>query len=334
MVISNTVFSDIQVSYYKNLKSSESLNLSINRVFNGIKSDTFKDIVLRVRKYRNIDKVKSDEYKQQLHAVTFSGLFASERKAALCSHYNNLMVIDIDHLSDEQMSRVSQCLHEDQYVAAFWKSPSGYGFKGLVHLHYAEGLSTDNLQVRHKTAFQSLFLYFMENYQIELDRSGSDVSRLCFMSWDPYIEIKDSSEAFEVIENDLPIATKKHLTNKSERRNYKIPEWKDIIGRSNYPMSNYYRFQLNNIYRKLQKKGLSITENYTDWVKVAFAIASTIHPVIGRKLFLKLCSLDGVNYDEKRSEHLIIDAYMKTRNEVSFRTIINLAKQRGLYLNT
>lgn len=334
MVIDNTVFYDIQVSYYKNFKSSVSLSIPVRRVLNGIKSGTFKDIVMNVRRYKNVDKEKSDEYKQQLHAVTFSGLFERERKAALCSHYNNLMVIDIDHLSDEQLPRVRQCLHNDPFVAAFWQSPSGYGFKGLVHLYYSDSLQAIDLSLRHKSAFQRLFLYFMSNYQIELDRSGSDVSRLCFMSWDPYIEVKDSAESFDVEDISLPAKKRKYATNKSEHGSDISLDWNSIVGRSNYPMSNYYRFQLNNIYKKLQKKGLSITDNYEDWVKVAFAIASTIHPVKGRELFLKLCSLDGVNHDEKRSEHLIHDAYMKTKNLVSFNSIISLAKQKGLYLNT
>lgn len=66
-------------------------------------------------------------------------MYEGRRKADLCKQYNNLMVIDIDKLDDEEMRRVRVCLEQDDYVAAFWISPSGNGWKGLVGLEYAEG---------------------------------------------------------------------------------------------------------------------------------------------------------------------------------------------------
>ncbi len=95
-----------------------------------------------------------------------------------------------------------------------------------------------------------------------------------------------------------------------------------------------YRFKLNSIYKKLKKRNLSITDTYENWIKVAYAIASNLHPEIGRKIFLQLCELDGINHDATRSEKLIFDAYQKHKGRVGFGTIIYLAKQKGIELNS
>jgi hypothetical protein len=51
-------------------------------------------------------------------------------------------------------------------------------------------------------------------------------------------------------------------------------------------------------------------------------------------LFLKLCRLDGARHDEEKSERLIFEAYAKTNHEVGFGTIIYLAREKGLNINS
>ena len=80
-------------------------------------------------------------------------------------------------LNDEEMERVKTCLEQDDYVAAFWISPSGNGWKGLVGLEYKGG-ENENLISKHHTAFIQLQGYLKNEYNIELDRSGKDITRL------------------------------------------------------------------------------------------------------------------------------------------------------------
>lgn len=98
-------------------------------------------------------------------------------------------------------------------------------------------------------------------------------------------------------------------------------------------MNGYNRSLLTYIYKKLAKKGISITETWEDWVKVAFAIASSVHPEKGRELFMKFCSLDGEKNDIVKSERLIWDAYNRNLGKCSISTIIYLAKQKGIVLD-
>lgn len=335
MLLLSSSFDDIMVSYFPYFKGGPKCDISISRVFNGIRSDVFKETVLNVRKYKTTDVELSKKCKSSLPAVTFCGTFKEKRNLESCVHYNNVMVIDIDHIDDNKMELYAQDLAADPYIAAYWRSPSGNGYKGLVHLQYDEEVEKLEIKDRHKVAFRQLLKYLLAQYGIELDDSGSDIPRLCYMCWDPNLHEKDEAEIFCVKEEELDDF--KH--NDGNRKN-RMPRpavelnWNQIVGKAHYPKSNHYRFVLNNIYKKLAKRNVSITESYSNWVKVAFAIASNIHPVAGKALFLKLCSLDGVKHDEQKSERLIFEAYAKTNREVGFGTIIYLAREKGLNINT
>ena len=335
-IISYKKLTEIPVTYFKSLYEGASLDMTIGRIFSGISSDYFKP---QIQKARNClqkgDQQGYNKIKNTLHAVTFCGTFANHRNAEECRLYNNLLVIDIDKIKDEDIAYVEDSLREDPYIADFWKSPSGLGFKGLAHLHYDVTFDNMDLSNKHKIAFRSLFEYLLATYGIELDKSGSDISRLCFMSWDPHIVIKDVAKAFDIKTLNKEVLSNKNLTHTHTAISCKNLNWNDILGKStDYIEHQNYRFKLNSIYKKLKKRNLSITDTYENWIKVAYAIASNLHPEIGRKIFLQLCELDGINHDATRSEKLIFDAYQKHKGRVGFGTIIYLAKQKGIELNS
>ena len=335
MLLPSTSFDNIIVSYFKFFKGGPTHEISISRVLGGIRSDAFKNIVLEVRKYKPTNIELSKKYKSTLPAVTFCGTFKEKRNLESCVHYNNVMVIDIDHIDENLMEVYAQCLKDDPYIAAYWRSPSGDGYKGLVHLQYDEEVEKLELKDRHKVAFRQLLKYLLAKYGIELDDSGSDIPRLCYMCWDPELHVKDEAEIYYVKGEELD-----EFKHYDGERKAKAPrptvelDWNQIVGKADYPLSNHYRFVLSNICKKLVKRNASITDNYANWVKVAFAIASNIHPVKGKELFLKLCRLDGDRHDEQKSERLIFEAYAKTNHEVGFGTIIYLAREKGLNINT
>lgn len=335
MLLPSSSFDNIIVSYFKFFKGGPTHEISISRVLGGIRSDAFKNIVLDVRKYKPTNIELSKKYKSTLPAVTFCGIFKGKRNLESCVHYNNVMVIDIDHIDENLMEVYAQYLKDDPYIAAYWRSPSGDGYKGLVHLQYDEEVEKLELKDRHKVAFRQLLKYLLAKYGIELDDSGSDIPRLCYMCWNPELHVKDEAETYYVKGEELD-----EFKHYDGERKAKAPrptvelDWNQVVGKADYPLSNHYRFVLSNICKKLVKRNASITDNYANWVKVAFAIASNIHPVKGKELFLKLCRLDGDRHDEQKSERLIFEAYAKTNHEVGFGTIIYLAREKGLNINS
>jgi hypothetical protein len=326
---------NIPVSFYRNMKSHVAESMTISRIMRGICSDYYKDAVQRLRFFKKQGDINAaNEIKCCLHAVTFCGIYEGRRKADLCKRYNNLMVIDIDKLNDEEMGRVKTCLEQDDYVAAFWISPSGNGWKGLVGLEYKGG-ENENLISKHHTAFIQLQGYLKNEYNIELDSSGKDITRLCFMSWCPELIVKPVSNRF-MVDLDKQKVCKHAGIQREEMPGLRIMSvsqhinWNLLDGKKyEFKTENWNRKVADRLYKYLKKNGISITTGYEDWVRVAFAIAGTFHPVYGRRLFMRLCELDGTLHDEVKSEKLIFSAYMNRSGNCDFGTILFLASKKG-----
>lgn len=137
------------------------------------------------------------ESKRALPSVTFSGTFSKRGMDTLVS-YTHLMVIDIDKLNELQIAHYKKVFKDDPYIHACFVSPSGFGLKVLIFtLAEAE---------HHLHAFLALEEYFKNTYAVDIDKSGKDVSRLCYISWDPDIYVEDYPTRFPV--NIEEMATK------------------------------------------------------------------------------------------------------------------------------
>lgn len=333
MIVRKDNLEQYLVSFFLNVKAQKHSDMTIGRVLHGIKSRAYGEQMGKARAFLAQDEEnKYKEIKGQLPAVTFCGVFAHGHKAEECVSYNNLLVIDIDKLSDGGMSGVEKTLQMEPCVASYWLSPSGRGYKGLVCLDYDASFSAVPSKDKHKTAFRQLFTYMISTYGVALDGSGSDICRLCYMSSDSELVIKEESMAFFVQKDD-----KVEKPNNNRNTTMKVTEskdWNEICGKATGYVSNgYNRSLLTLILKKLTRKNLSITDTWENWVKVAFSIASSVHPDKGRELFLALCRLDGAKHNEQKSEKLIWDAYSHNKGMCSIDTIKYLARKKGIVLD-
>lgn len=336
-MIKNTILACLKVYFYDNVKANKRCDIPVSRVLAGIKNCAYGDVIEKARACKSVgNEAGYGEIKGKLPAVTFCGTFDKGHKADECNHYNNLLVIDIDKLDEWETDKIRDELEKEPYIAAFWTSPSGKGFKGLVHLEYVRELSGYDIKDKHRLAFKQLFLYLYSSYNIELDKSGSDVCRLCYMSADEHLVIKEEAKPF-LVEPDMVAENKidvKKESNVVTTKRVERKDWNKICGEAtDYKDNKQNKNLLLFILKKLRKRNLSITDTWENWVKVAFAIASSVHPEKGRELFLEFCRLDGAKHDEVKSEHLIWDAYCKNQKKCSINSIIYLAGQKGVVLD-
>lgn len=145
---------------------------ALERIKFGVSSET-------IALLREGDKTQ----KTKLPVVLWSGVFIKALDDAIQDH-SSLIVIDLDHIDVEQTKSV---LGVDPYVFACWVSPSGDGIKALVRISHPE---------RHRDHFRALSSYFKNQYGLEIDSSGINVSRACFESHDPNIIIKEAPQIF------------------------------------------------------------------------------------------------------------------------------------------
>lgn len=320
---------NLKVSFQENtwtmVSNTEPL---IQNVLDIIRSDKFKNQVTALR--TNLENGNLDFYnnhKKRLPAVTFSATFNKTRTRENLKKYNSLVVLDIDKLNEEEIKICHNKLQQEEVVIAFWRSPSNKGYKGLVNLEFSQISEEIDLDTKHKSAFNKLSDYFKEKHDLVLDNSGSDISRLCFLSYDPQLVLKKHFEKFVVTDNDIESFTPKRNTGKT--RKIKFANNKDALFNPFERNNQFDRKLMSDIIRHLTKKSLSITFSYSDWCKVAMSIANTFTYDIGIKYFIKLSKLDGNKFDEFECENFLSNCYETRNGEINFSSIIHLANKKG-----
>ena len=259
--------------------------------------------------------------KSMLPVVAFCGVFEGGHSKADLVHYNNIVVIDIDHLSEEALSTVAEQLRQDKYIFAYWKSPSGQGLKGLVRV---SGGDESRLDEHHRQAFRQLTDYFKTEYSIDIDQSGSDYSRLCYACWDEGLVVKETAGVFYV---EKPVSGGVPQCKSAEKLQQTYVETATARRRKVNRKTDIDN--VKDIIHYLQDTGRSITYEYENWMRVAYAIAATFTAKTGLSLFLQLSRQDADKYDEDACRRMLDYCYAHTNGQVTLGTIVYLARRAG-----
>lgn len=323
----NIELKNIKVSYQEKAWSSISKEITLDETLSIIDSELLRSKIEKLRKELEIgNKDYYDNNKKSLPAVTFSATFQGNRRKENLKEYNQILVIDIDKLSKEEMTNVGETLEKEPIVFSFWKSPSNKGYKGLIKLSFLENFEEINTDFQHKNAFNLISNYFLETHNIELDKSGSDITRLCFLSYDQKIIIKENIKEFKVNNSNIQIATKK---NKGTNSTIKFSSNKDALHNSLNRNDPYDRRLMSNIIRHLNNKNHTITETYENWCKVAMAIANSFTFDVGKNYFIKLSKRDSNKFNEINCINFLTNCYENRKGEVSFASVVFLANNIG-----
>ena len=139
----------------------------LDRIKNGHSKETIG--LIRIEK----DKKKRDALKMELPSICFSGTFKTRAISGLKKH-SGLICLDFDAFPDEDTLQAwRDTLEGDEYTMALFTSPSGNGLKVIVQI--------PEEPENHKAYFDALKKHYDCEY---FDVSTSDVSRVCYQSWD------------------------------------------------------------------------------------------------------------------------------------------------------
>jgi hypothetical protein len=148
---------------------------TIFQIYNAITGDFYKE---RTDKLRSIvDPKQARQFKaNNFDYCTFSGVFTSRNDKKIVQH-SGLMAVDFDHLPN--LEEVRQSLLVDEYfdTQLLFVSPSGDGLKWIIEI--------DTRKAPHGEYFASVANYILQTYSVEVDKSGKDISRACFLPHDP-----------------------------------------------------------------------------------------------------------------------------------------------------
>jgi len=186
----------MQISYYKNIKDDQDVDIQITSFLEGIRSGRWQDIVLQCRAAPN--KEIRDLLKKTAPLVTISGSFAARKDDALRTH-SGFIAMDIDNV--ENIEETRKQLSADPYTYACFISISGNGLCVIMRI---DG-------TRHLDAFNAIASYLYNSYQLIIDQSCKNVARARFASYDPFL-----------FENTKAPVFKKYLAKKKEVKLHKV----------------------------------------------------------------------------------------------------------------
>lgn len=182
------------VSIFKNFNEVVQ-NQKIIEVLEDIKTDKYKNVITYLRKSLAESKMEAYERaKKSLPAFTPSACFKSGRKLEFITAYTQMVVLDIDKLSKEQLTNAKALASQSPYTFASFTSPSGNGLKIFVKVNSS--------QENHKDAFLALQKYYEELLALPIDKSGKDVTRLCFVSFDTDLFLNENASVFPIISTE------------------------------------------------------------------------------------------------------------------------------------
>jgi hypothetical protein len=159
-----------------------SADITIEEFAKVLKTGKYKEIIEQIR--YTPDKASRSELKRfKLDFVTVSGQFTKRNVKNLNKH-SGLLCLDFDEV--DHPNELKAKLEQDNKLnpKLIFISPSGNGIKCIVEI--------DVNKHPHEEYFLALERYFAKEYVIQLDSSGKDVSRACFVSFDPQLYFRNN----------------------------------------------------------------------------------------------------------------------------------------------
>ena len=177
----------LQLSAYQNAHDTTGVTVSFAAVLKRIR-DGKHGLLEKTRLCNVLAKTDPNAYRdyksRELPAVTFAGTFPTgKRQAAHLITHSGLVVLDIDDLSETLIPDILAEFAQHPHVRLAFLSPSGLGIKVVCPV---DPVPIDAAQ--HKAAWQACVDFFQplaDEYDFDIDPSGKDVNRLCFLAHDP-----------------------------------------------------------------------------------------------------------------------------------------------------
>jgi len=192
-------------------------NKPLANILTDIKSGKYRGPVGYIRKCLQENKLESyEKAKKGLLAFTPSGQFHGGRNQDTLKKYSGIIVLDFDKLTPDQLKSCRESVVDDPHTLAAFISPSGNGLKAFVQ--------TNATPESHKDQFLKVQAYYEKLTGLQIDKSGKDYTRLCFMSFDPDTYHNPNAQVFGNTQIDVNPAQQAPLREKSQEYLFPSPK--------------------------------------------------------------------------------------------------------------
>lgn len=177
----------LKINFMDSVYESNRSIVDIQKVLEQIKTGLWKNKIDEIQYHiKNGNKSKAGYIKNGLPAFTISATFKGGRKKENFDTYTNLLHLDYDHI--DNVKELKAKVIDIPYTYAAFISPSGNGLKVFV--------KSDNTFSTHEYAFNALGSHYDEIVGVDSDRNVKDITRLCYVSYDPDLYLNESADVF------------------------------------------------------------------------------------------------------------------------------------------
>jgi hypothetical protein len=274
-----------------------------------IKGPTYKEVTDEYRWL--MDTKEGKEFKKEnFDYCTYSGTFSSRKDGGLIKH-SGLLTVDFDHVAD--VTALKKRLIEDEYLQTelIYTSPSGEGVKWIIKIDLSKGT--------HREYFEGLASYIKATYSIEIDESGKDVSRACFLCHDADVFINP-----KYLGKGNPKPNKPFDPN--EWRNKPAPKSEKKVKEA--PVFNDTSSQVEELIQQIESRRIDLTTTYSDWIKIGFALADQFGEQ-GREYFHRISQMHS-NYSREECDRQYTNCLKSNGSGVGIGTFFQMCKNEGI----
>jgi len=182
----------MNISIFKSLYKTDDVpfELDVLKVLDRIKTGASKEKILKIRTMPESEEKK--QLKNSLISILFNGTFSTRNDNALIEH-SGLCILDFDkYESEDKKEKERKRLMKCEFVFSVFESPSGNGLKALIRIPKCD-------KENHKRYFKAFGDYFKSDY---FDFKNSNVSRVCFESYDPDVYINENAKVWDKLNED------------------------------------------------------------------------------------------------------------------------------------
>lgn len=166
-----------KVSLYQNsYAQTPKTDLTVGKCLEGFRTGgNSKEQIDAIR--NETDKAKRDKLKQGLHGVIFGSEPQTKRNADACKA-NGIVVVDFDNIPAGDLESAKETIAKVDYIFAVGLSVGGQGVFALAAYEGTPGLKT-------------LLAAMQEDFCYTIDKSGTDISRLRYVTADENLIVKE-----------------------------------------------------------------------------------------------------------------------------------------------
>jgi archaellum biogenesis ATPase FlaH len=271
-----------------------------------VKSTEFQPIVEKIHGIKN--KEERDGVKAlSLPSFTPSGLYSKRNQDNFIQH-SGILCVDFDNVSDLDDLKNKLLSDKEIETLLLFLSPSGNGYKWFVRIPPNE--------LTHILYFEAIENYLKSNYYIEIDKSCKNISRACYLSFDPNAYL--------------------NFGNPKELDSNFLSKWKSSLEKQELNLeSNDFDKELNLnrvklIVDQIVLNQINIAEDYEEWLKIGFSLCQLGED--GRFFFHEISKQSG-KYKRSETDRKYDSISESYDGQISLGTFFFIAKQNGIELS-